>query len=295
MKHLIIISAVLLYINSYSQNYQESYKTDICSCIETNRKKDIFLTAGKIFNTCFTKHMVKYADFIDAEIKEEDRTKKYIVGQKIRRELQEKFKYELVYSCNAYIDIIETKRQSVVQQYRSKKIDSNQIDKLNETVAMLPLWANYYNRGQYFYYIGDLQKALQDVKKSIEDNPLFDNYLATAQQHILLATIYEEQKKYDKAIAIYDAINSKISNPDIAILKAIVARKRNGYRLASEVQHTTSILNSKSREPNDKTLISKRTRAIQTNKTDKKHQQNSSAEKCKDSAKSLRSLFKMKE
>lgn len=291
MRYLILLSAVLFYINCHSQNYQENYKADICSCIEANKNEKI-QTADKIYNACFTKHMIKYAVFIDAEIKEEDKTKKYIVGQKIRRELQEKFKYELVYSCNTYVDIIEKKRQRVIQQYRSKKIDSTKINKLNETVAMQPLWANYFNRGQYFYYIGDLQKAERDVLKSIEDNPLLNSDMAISPQRILLAMIYEEQKKYAKAIAIYDAINSKTITPSIAMLRAIVSRKSNGYRIPLEPHSSDSILNP---ELPKKPRITNRTRTAQKNTNTRKTSQENNMQKQKDSTKSLRSLFKLKQ
>ncbi len=301
MKHLIILLTLILSINLYSQNYQDRYKADICACIET--KKNTMQIADKIYNACFVKHMTTYAVFIDAEIKEEDKTRKFIAGQQVRRELNQRFKYELVYTCDAYVDVIEGKKQDVIQQFRSKKIDSTHIDKLNETVAMQPLWANYFNRGQYYYYIGDLQKAEQDVLKSIEENPLNEANIVTAQENFLLALIYEEQKQYTKAIAIYDAINSKGINPSVEMMKAIVSRKSNGYIFKSKTALKTEIPPVAPKEKLDKEPVKTRQRTsprtLQTNRTkintDKaRSQQKDPVLKSKDSAKSLRKLFKLK-
>ncbi|MFD1615699.1 hypothetical protein [Gelatiniphilus marinus] len=302
MKHLLILPLLFFSLNGYSQNYKENYKADICACLET--KKNTLQTANKIFDACFAKQMTTYASLIEAEIKEEDKTQKFIVGQKIRRELHQKLKYELVYSCNAYFDIIEQKKQDVLQQYRSKKIDSTRIERLNESVAMQPHYSNYFNRGQFYYFIGDLKKAEQDVKKSIQENPLSQSHLATAQESLLLAMIYEEQKKYSEAIAIYDTINSKTINPSVALLRAIVFRKSNGYALKPKVpvenNNSTSASNSKPAEKaKNKPANTSRTRTAQTNRNRaraKKEQNrtiNRAKQKPKDSTKPLRGLFKL--
>jgi len=299
MKHLIILILFISALSTRNQGYETNYKADICDCIES--KKNTFQNADKIYNACFSKHMTTYAAFIDAEIKEEDKTKKFITGQKVIRDLNQKFKYELVYSCDAYIDIIEGKKQDVIQQFRSKKTDSTRIDKLNETVAMQPHYANYFNRGQYYYYIGDLQKAERDVLKSIQENPLNEGNVVTAQENFLLALIYEEQKRYGEAIAIYDAINAKGINPSVEIMKAIVFRKSNGYVLKSkevnENSKTSSVLAPK---PNTKLRSSTRDRTSQrrnskTNTPQVKTPQNRSITKKTDSTKtkSLHGLFKL--
>lgn len=301
MKHLIILVLFLTTTLAIkAQGYENNYKSDICACIETY--ENTLQAADKIYSSCFAKHMTTYAVYIDAEIKEEDKTKKFIVGQKIRRELKERFIYELAYTCNAYVDIIESKKQHVIQQLRSKKIDSSRIDKLNETVAMKPHWANYFNRGQFYYYIGDLQKAERDVLKSIQENPLNQGDIVIAQESLLLAMIYEEQKKYDKAIAIYDTINSKTIIPSIELLKAIVSRKSKGYVLKPKDIINTDIKPIVAKEKTEKETVTRRQRTSpkvlegkteQNTTTQTRTTQRQNSTKNKDSVKNLRSLFKL--
>jgi len=299
MKHLIILvffSSLLI----TAQGYEAKYKADICACIEA--KKNTFQTADKIYYACFSKHLSTYASFIDAQIKEDDKTKKFIASQKIRKELIQRFKYELVSSCDAYIDIIEGKKLDVIQQFRSRKIDSAQIDKLNESVAMRPHWTSYFARGNFYYVIGNLQKAEQDVLKSIEENPLNKDNLVTSQENFLLALIYEEKKQYTKAIAIYDAINSKSLNPSVELLKAIVIRKKNGYvfktKNTSKKDIPALVLKGKQeKEPiktSSKTINNiPQTDSTQTNSSKLKNRKKETVSKNKDSTQSLRKLFKI--
>lgn len=285
-KHFIFLLLFLFSFDNYSQNYLDEYKADICSCIET--KKTTLTAVDNIFKACFTKNMTTYAIFIDAEIKEEDKVLKYIKGQKLRQELQQKFKYELVYSCNAYFDLIEEKKQHVLQQYRNRKIDSTKIDKLNETVAMQPHWANYFNRGQYYYFIGDLKKAEKDMLKSIEENPISETYLANTQEKLILASIYEEQKRYAEAIAIYDVINSRTVIPSVAVLRAIVSRKSKGYimRPVEVTKKETPTVVAKEKAEKEPVKIKQRT-SPRVPKTTQNFEKN------KDSTQSLRKLFKL--
>lgn len=290
MKYIIILMALFFSLPNYSQNYHDKFKADICSCIET--KKTTLQIPDKIYNACFSKHMVTYAVFIDAAIKEEDRTKKFIAGQKVRRDLNQKFKYELAYICDAYVDIIEEKKQRVIHQIRSKKIDSSRIDKLNETVAMAPHWANYFNRGQFYYYIGNLQKAERDVLKSIEENPLNEGRILLSQEYLLLALIYEEQKQYSKAIAIYEAINAKVIIPSVALLKAIVSRKSSGYVFKPSIGLKTKKPPIIPKEKPNK-ILQKKKKKTDTITTRNQNEERNTKVKSKDSTKSLRHLFKL--
>ncbi|KAA5827636.1 tetratricopeptide repeat protein [Algibacter amylolyticus] len=233
MKQFIFLVMLLWGLNSYSQNYESNYKADICACIEAQENTQQL--PDKIYNACFTKHMTTYAAIIDAQIKEEDKTKKFIAGQQVRRDLNQKFKYDLAYVCDAYIDIIEGKKQHALQQLRSRTIDSSKIEKLNENVAMVPHYSSYYNRGQYYYQIGDLNNAERDIKKSIQENPLNQDGVLSLQESLLLALIYEGQKRYSEAIAIYDAVNAKAIHPSVELLKAIAYRKSKGYVLKPKV------------------------------------------------------------
>ncbi|XMO88158.1 hypothetical protein AAFN75_07650 [Algibacter sp. AS12] len=304
MKQFIFLVMLLWGLNSYSQNYESNYKADICACIEAQENTQQL--PDKIYNACFTKHMTTYAAIIDAQIKEEDKTKKFIAGQQVRRDLNQKFKYDLVYVCDAYIDIIESKKQKVLQNFRAREIDSSKIDKLNETVAMVPHYSSYFNRGQYFYYIGDLNNAERDVKKSIEENPLNNEGTLTTHESLLLALIYEEQKKYSEAIAIYNAINSKAINPSVELLKAIVYRKSKGYAFKSNAILEKSEQPEVAAEKTEKAPIdvTQRRRTVARgsrtdtntvpNKTTPKiSTKQQTTTKTKDSTKNLRGLFKL--
>lgn len=295
MKYLEVLFFYLILFSANAQGYETKFKTDICVCIET--KKNTFLSAEKMYTACFSENMVTYAPIIDAQIKEDDKTKKFIAGQKVRRELIEKFKYELIYSCDTYLDIIEEKKWNAIQQFRSKKIDSARIDKLNETVAMQPHWASYFNRGQFYYYIGDFQKAERDILKSIQENPSNQNGTITVQENLLLALIYEEQKQYAKAITIYNTINAKTINPSIELLKAIVYRKSNGYvNKSNTIGESVYTLTTPKEKPQKPPVeINRRTasRTPQTNTDNTNSSQKQTVSKSKDSTKALRKLFKL--
>ncbi|MEP3838862.1 MAG: tetratricopeptide repeat protein [Algibacter sp.] len=302
MKQFIFLMILLWGLNSYSQNYESNYKTDICACIEA--EQNTRQLADNIYNACFAKHMITYADLIDSQINEADKTKKFITGQQVRRDLNQKFKYELANVCDAYVDIIESKKRHLLQEIRTKKIDSSRIDQLNQTVAMVPNYYSYFNRGQYYYYIGDLNKAERDVKKSIEDNPLNQNGISTPQESLLLALIYEEQKKYSEAIAIYNAINTKAINPSIELLKTIVYRKSNGYVLTTKNVEDKKVESIVAKETTEKITVNRRQRTatrISEAKTEQKQNNTTPTTiakkqttiKSKDSTKNLRGLFKL--
>ncbi|SFC99391.1 tetratricopeptide repeat protein [Algibacter pectinivorans] len=315
MKQLIFLVMLLWGLNSYSQNYESNYKADICDCIEAQENTQQL--PDKIYHACFTKHMTTYAAIIDAQIKEEDKTKKFIAGQQVRRDLNQKFKYDLAYVCDAYLDIIEGKKQHALQQMRSRKIDSAKIEKLNENVAMVPHYSSYFNRGQYYYYIGDLNNAERDIKKSIQENPINKDEIITPQDHLLLALIYEEQKRYSEAITIYDAVNAKALNPSVELLKAIAYRKSKGYVLKPKVvlnegvepvvaakekietspvkaaRRSSQRVSAPNPEQNNTTAKKRRTATKTRTSTEAETVNKQAPTKSKDSTKNLRGLFKL--
>lgn len=302
---------VLAITQGYSQNYLNNFKSDICQCLQ--EKNVTYKNVDYEYNNCFIKNLVSYADMIDSEIQIEDQTKKYIEGQKIRNNLKKKFSYELMYSCDAYFYVVERGVFKVKENAR-QNVDSTQLQKFHELVAMSPKWQSYLYRAQHYYKLNDLQNAEKDILKAIELSPYKNNNKRIRAEKMLLGQIYEDQGKYSDAIQLYDKIAINELDTQVEIIKAISVRKRDGrYIPPSDVSdfNTVSDLGNTSFESINKEANVRRREANKNNQS----QQNittpvvsrsretgvlplSDSEKpkgikSKDSAKSLRSLFKL--
>ncbi|MEP5338371.1 MAG: hypothetical protein ABJL44_10605 [Algibacter sp.] len=208
-----------------AQNYLNNFKSDICQCLE--EKQLTVNSIGSEYNKCFTRHLVSYAPLIDTSIDIEDKNLKYLEGQKIRSNLSLKFKYELMYSCDTYFYAFE--RGIYKLKEKSKQLgDSVKLQKMHELVAMQPHWHSYASRAKEYYNLNDLRKAEQDALKSIELSPYGTNVLQIRPQRLFLSQVYEDQKRYDEAIKLYDGIILGDIDYKTKMLKAIVVRKKNG-------------------------------------------------------------------
>lgn len=307
LKTLFLLSFLLFSIlNIHSQNYLNSFKSDICQCLQ-----DKELSARMIdnqYDKCFSKHLVSYAQLIDNDIQEEDITKKYLEGQKVRRDIRFKFRHELMYSCNAYFYAVE-RGVFNQKQLAKKRGDSTQLQKYHELVAMSPNWSSYLYRAGEYYKLNDLKHAEQDVLKSMELSPYKDNDLGERGEKFLLAQIYEDQKRYSEAIKLYDQIVLGDIDYKTNMLKAIVVRKNQGkYKLPNsdvrEVVDKTKTNTNISKQKNGSEKLSKKNTSEQTRRrsrartavkisNDSIKVKKAKPATRKDSTKSIRSLFKL--
>ena len=212
--------------NVNSQNYLNNFKSEICECLQ--QKELTYKNIEHEYNNCFKSKLVNYATIIDLNIQEDDKTKKYIEGQKIRRNLKMQFQHELMFTCNTYFYTIE--RALFKFKEKAKLLgDSTQLQRHHELVAMQPNWNSYFSRAKEYYKLNDLKRAENDVIKSIEVSPFdINDKRRMRAEKLFLAQVYEDQKKYSEALNVYNDIDLGDIDKDVKILKAIVVRKRDG-------------------------------------------------------------------
>lgn len=226
MKSIKIIFIFLLTVNyTYSQAYKSAFRADICQCLEAESlKRNLTPNAYK---KCYTQTLPKYADQIDAAIVEKDLNKKYYLGQVARKDLIVAFQYELIYSCSTYYNYLDRKRTSekLIARERANEKD---LEAKNQMVALAPNTATYYHRAELQFKLGNIKEAEKDINKSLELNPNATNIRSTRHELLLLAWVYEEQKQYTKAVALYDKIYFGDQDSQVATLRALANKKAGG-------------------------------------------------------------------
>lgn len=293
MKRLLLLLCLLCIHKSKSQTYKTNFRVDICQCLQ-----DEFATANNLdkkLSECFRSELTKYATFIDAEIKEENATLKFAKGAKARRDLELEFKSELIYSCDFYYNKIEKTRQETLLALREQDYRS-ELKRTNEFVALSPTNIAYLGRaGIYYYKIGDLDKAMSDVNRSIEFIKSLDKDSWPKSEKLLMALIFEEQKKYDQAIAIYDDLYRSVYDYQIAILRAIVNRKKAGngnITISESIISQSSTIIVKEADANVSNQLKGR-RNLNRTSTKKNQPSESSNDTKKSSTSDLKKLFKL--
>lgn len=283
MKNKLIYIIVLFVValpSVQSQAYKDDFKSDICDCL-TQEKLKLRLTEHT-YTTCFKKVLPDYATLIDASIIEEDTNKKYYKGQQLRKELALTFKYELVYSCDIYFEFLESIRLSKKLR-AAERVKESDLEHYNQQVALRPNSTNYFLRAQVQFKLGNLEEAASDIAKSIEANPNKTNTKSKRNELLLLAWIYEEQNRFEEAIASYDKIYLGDFDSDVAILRAIADRKS-----GSKVSSFSEVSMSKT---DDKIVVTRQSTA-NSRRTTKATKTTKAITKKKDTA-SLRKLFKI--
>jgi tetratricopeptide (TPR) repeat protein len=312
-KNVSIVICFLLFFSVFNiagihaQNYKNNYKADICQCLQDENLSSGFIENA--YKKCFKRHLTTYAVLIDAGIKEENISLKYIEGQKIRLELQQQFMHELMYSCDVYFYSIERARQEL-KVNKQKTVNSTKLQEYHERVAMHPNSQSYYLRAQLYFNLKDFNNAEKDLLKSIDLNPYGENKMVSRNEKLLLAWVYEEQKRYNEAIAVFDEIYLGMIDTQVLIIKAIVSRKRDGrynfslnniVSVSSEDQRNTNIGKPKNNTQTTNVIkpVSTNSRRAIRNRSNVRTKKDSTKlnkikpAKSKDSTKSLRSLFKL--
>lgn len=212
-----------------SQSYKSAFRADMCECLtlESQKRK---LTENA-YKACFRETLPKYATQIDAQIVEEDVNKKYLLGQIARRDLILTMQSELVYSCTAYFEHLESEKLSkkLIAREQAKESD---LEAQNQLVAMSPNTYSYFSRAQLHYNLGNFDKAEADLKSCYEANPNKENMMSRRHELLLMALVHEENKNYAQAIALYDLAYFGVQDSPVAILRAI-ADKNNGGTIAN--------------------------------------------------------------
>jgi tetratricopeptide (TPR) repeat protein len=216
---------IMVNLKTNAQSYKDSFSADLCTCLQEEKEsaKKKFSYVPYYFEICFKKHLTDYANLIDGEISENDKILKFKKGQRARRELLHYLKYELVYTCDIYYSTLVSENQKRLEMVR-KRADTTKLEPWNQRVAMSPNHAYYLERAKLHFELGNLKEAEVDIRQSLDINPS-NKLLFTKGSKLLLASILEEQKKYDEAIAIYDQIYLGVYDSRTAVLRAIVKRK----------------------------------------------------------------------
>lgn len=273
-----------------AQSYKAEFRTDMCDCLtDESLKRQLTENA---FKACLRETFPKYAEKIDASIVETDPNKKFLLGQIARKDVMVSMSAELIYTCDVYYKHIDFKRNSTKLIARENAKEST-LSKYNEMVALTPNAMAYFMRADIHFRLGNIKKAEDDINKSLSLNPNKDNVLSTRKELMLLAWIYEEQERYEEAVAIYDKIYFGDLDTEVAKLRAL-ANKKDGGKLSkiptiktSEIKKEDQTIKTKSKTRRTKTSDKNTTKPSKSNRT-----RTRKVEKKKDTA-SLRKLFKM--
>ncbi|WP_152975509.1 tetratricopeptide repeat protein [Lacinutrix himadriensis] len=289
MKQIHLFLFFLLSVHfANSQNYKSAFRTDICSCIEEESlKRNLTPNAYK---KCYTEILPKYANQIDAAIVEEDLNKKYYLGQVARKDLVLAFQYELIYSCDIYFEYLNRTRTSEILIARERAKESD-LESKNQMVAMSPNAYAYFHRAQLHFDLGNLKEAEADIHKSFDVNPNASNIQSTRHELLLLAGVYEEQKQYTKAIALYDKIYMGDYDSQVATLRALVDKKAGGS-MSSIPKAATDVVSSKSNASERRRSTSKNSRSKRAERKPAIKNEKPQTKQKRDSA-SLKKLFKL--
>lgn len=273
----ILISCLgFLFVNG--QSYKNAFRADMCDCLETESLKRAL--TENTFKRCLRETLPKYATQIDAQIVEEDVDKKFYKGQLARKDLLVAMQSELIYTCDVYYKHIYFVRNSKKLIARENAKES-ELEKYNQMVALRPNAMAYFMRAKVHFKLGNIKETEADINKSLELNTDRENAKATRHELLLLAWVYEEQKRYTEAIALYDKVYFGDLDTQVAQLRALADKQAGGsisnIPKAGQIEITKEQKASKS----NKRKSNKRTKS-QTLKT----------ENIKDTL-ALRKLFKM--
>jgi len=289
MKQIHIIFFLLLSFNfTYSQTYKSAFRADICQCVEDESlKRNLTPNAYK---KCYTEILPTYANQIDAAIVEEDLSRKYYLGQLARKDLIVAFQYELIYSCAVYYDYLDRTRtrEILIARERAKESD---LESNNQKVAMSPNAYAYFHRAQIHFNLGNLKEAEADIHKSLKVNPNASNTQSTRHELLLLACIYEEQKQYTKAIALYDKIYMGDFDSEVATLRALTDKKAGG-NMSSIPKAVTEVVSSTSNTSERRRSTSQNSRSKRAERKPAVKNEEPQTKQKSDSA-SLKKLFKL--
>ncbi|RLJ62604.1 tetratricopeptide repeat protein [Lacinutrix venerupis] len=286
---IIVVTSLFFLVNLVnSQSYKPSFRVDMCDCLtlEIQKRK---LTENA-YKACFRETLPKYATLIDAQIVEEDINKKMLLGQLARKDLLISIRPELVYTCEAYFNHLESEKLSKKLIIREQARESD-LEKFNQLVAMSPNTYSYFSRAQLHYNLGNLDAAETDIKSCIEINPNKDNIKSRRHELLLMALIHEERNNYTEAITLYDLAYFGEMDVEVAILRA-VADKNNGGSIANipKLKDSAENVLSSNKPSRRRSTTSNQTRSQSQNKT--QTTQSIQSKKKKDTS-SLKKLFKI--
>lgn len=266
-----------------AQSYKSGFRTDVCACLEAESLKRPI--TENTLKACLRETLPKYAAQIDAQIVEPDINKKFHKGQLARKDLLVAAQYELIYTCDVYFKHLDYQRTSekLIARENARETD---LEKYNQMVAMTPNAMAYFMRGQLQFNLGNIKTAEADVNKSLELNPNKENTKSTRHELLLLAWIYEEQEKYNAAVALYDKIYLGDFDVEVARWRALADKKAGGSVSNSPKVEQAVVIKDNNR--------ASRRKAIKTEKntTVKSESKSIKVEKKKDTA-ALRKLLKI--
>ena len=186
-RYIMLTFFVLKWATLSAQDYQNRFKADICSCIET--KGPSVRSLDSTYQQCFREVLVNYTGAIDQEIQEAEPSVLYVKRQQRRTELMIVFQHELIYTCDFYYELQEKGRQLKLSTMRANA-ERSMLKKLDEYVALNPNTVTYTQRGVLYFALEDLEKARQDLEKALSINA----FAKDAQ--IMLSWVLEEKGMY---------------------------------------------------------------------------------------------------
>ena len=291
LKRVAVFLVILFSVISINgQPYLAPFKADMCQCLEQESLKRKL--TDKIYKSCFRSVLPKYATQIDAQIIEEDSNKKYYKGQVARKDLAVNTQYQLIYSCDTYFNHLNAERLSkkLIAQENTKE---THLEPYNQQVALTPNALTYFMRAQLQFNLGNLKEAEADIHRSIDVNPNKTNVKSTRHELLLLAWIYEEQKRYTDAVTLYDRIYLGDFDAEVAKLRALADKKSGG------ISANLKMINKAKASSTDKTITR---RTLRRSRIPNKDNVKNSNGKSKDSSRgilkkkdtsSLKKLFKI--
>ena len=215
-KYLKIVLISLISIQSFSQEFKENFKKDVCECFTS--KSDTIILDKDYFIECFTAFAPKYQSEIDKLTDKNSSLSEFEQGRIIGRNLFLEIQNSLIHSCDSfYLFMLKSKEVS-----RTKMKNESTLSKIDSLSILIKDKSNIQNiwvRGKYYLAFNEYKKAEEDFKNCLKINI---NY---AQAHFFLGWTYELEENYVDALKEYKKAYELTQNKGINLMIEIVNRK----------------------------------------------------------------------
>ncbi len=213
MRVIIIIIVLLNIYISYSQDFMNEFNKDICECFTSNKEERL-----DALRSCFYESLNTYESEFERFISENSASSTDESVGELAAELFRDMQTSLVHNCDAFYEMFELLRdESIINM--QKKYPQSKIDTLNKKIEKNKTSQLLWERGNAYFSKGELSKAKENYKMSLELAP------DSVQSIYFLGWVYEKEKKYLKAIELYEKIYKSTGELNFKIAIEMTKRK----------------------------------------------------------------------
>ncbi|WP_324028196.1 tetratricopeptide repeat protein [Maribacter sp. BPC-D8] len=214
MKKIFILLSFLLTSNYiHSQTLNEKIYETTCECFNTTENLDR-LTSESCYDKSVSQYETEIRELIDegSEISIQEQAES--LGYKIK---SESFEY-LIFNCEVYFNYMVDVKEKAFVNFKSS-ITLEKIDSINELILKKRTLELLWERGNYLFVNGELERAEKDYLECLDINP---NYYPAS---FFLGWLNERKGNYDKAIELYENLLDSTDMKAVKINLAIVKQK----------------------------------------------------------------------